>query len=210
MFRKLNFWGGRKRPASVSNRRKSVLRFEPLESRQLLGVTAPDPIVSAGFVGPDLVVHASAPEVALDINESAGVITLTGLTQQYLGTDGNYDSVQTDINNSGVYSQSFTLPTNFRDLKVQLTGDDSFLQIGDPADPVTVGRDLIVSMPANTTAAELTKVGVATTSILNLNINSVTVPRNLTITIGQTTGVARPRWSTSPTTSSAARPRRVP
>jgi hypothetical protein len=52
---------------------------------------------------------------------------------------------------------------------------------------VSVGRDLIVSMHANTTAANLTKAGIASTSYLNLDIDSVTVPRNMTITIGQNT-----------------------
>ena len=165
--------------------------MEPLESRQLLGVIAPDPLVSVGFVGPDLVIQASSPEVAVKITDSgssSGPITVTGLTQQYLGTDGNYDSVQTDINNSGIYSQTFTPSVPLRDLKIQLKGSDSFLQIGDPADPVAVGRDLIISMPANTTSASLAKAGVATTSILNLDVDSVTVGRNMTITIGQAVG----------------------
>ena len=132
-------------------------------TRQLL--TAVDSIVSAGLInGPggvqDLVVTCAAPEVNLDITGSpSGAITLTGLTQQYLGTSGLV-GVQTDINLSGQYSETFT-PTSttgfVRDLKVQLQGDDSMLTIGDPSDAVTVGRDLIVSMPANTTAAELTK-----------------------------------------------------
>ena len=147
----------------------------------------PNPIVSAGFVGNDLIINGSAPEISVKINESGGLITVQGLTQQFLGTDGNYNLVTTDVNNSGMDTATFTPPPAFRDLKVQLSGSDSFLQIGDVNDPLTVGRDLIVSMPANTTAANLLKAGIATTSYLNLDVDSVTVPRNMTITIGQNT-----------------------
>ncbi len=187
MFPTMKFWGARKRSPSASNRRKNSLRFEPLESRQLLAVLTPNPIVSAGFVGNDLIINGSAPEISVKINESGGLITVQGLTQQFLGTDGNYDLVTTDVNNSGMDTATFTPPPAFRDLKVQLSGSDSFLQIGDVNDPLTVGRDLIVSMPANTTAANLLKAGIATTSYLNLDVDSVTVPRNMTITIGQNT-----------------------
>jgi hypothetical protein len=186
MFPTMKFWGARKRSASASNRRKNSLRFEPLESRQLLAVLTPNPIVSAGFVGNDLIVNGSAPEISVKINESGGLITVQGLTQQFLGTDGNYDLVTTDVNNSGMDTATFPA-ASLRDLKVQLSGSDSFLQIGDVNDPLTVGRDLIVSMPANTTAANLLKAGIASTSYLNLDVDSVTVPRNMTITIGQNT-----------------------
>ena len=129
----------------------------------------------------------AAPEVNLDITGSpSGAITLTGLPQTYLGTSGPV-TVQTDINLSGQFSETFT-PTSttgfVRDLKVQLQGDDSMLTIGDPADAVTVGRDLIISMPANTTAAELTKIGITATTHLCLDVDTVTVGRNLTVTIG--------------------------
>ena len=107
MFPTLKFRGARKRSASASNRRKSSLRFEPLESRQLLAVLTPTPIVSAGFVGNDLVVSGSAPEISVKINESGGLITVQGLTQQYLGTDGNIDTAQTDVNNSGLHTATF-------------------------------------------------------------------------------------------------------
>ena len=130
------------------------------------------------MVGNDLYITAGAPEVSVKINEQGGpggTITVQGLTQTYLGTDGNDDTVQTDINNSYQDFAYFSDP-NLRDLKVQLSGDDSVLQIGDPSDPVFVGRDLIVSMPASTTPANLTKAGVAATSYLNLDVDSVTVP----------------------------------
>ena len=189
MFPTMRFWGAPKQSACASNRRTSSLRFEPLETRQLLAVLTPNPIVLAGMVGNDLYITAGAPEVSVKINEQGGpggTITVQGLTQTYLGTNGNDDTVQTDINNSYQDFAYFSDP-NLRDLKVQLSGDDSVLQIGDPSDPVFVGRDLIVSMPASTTPANLTKAGVAATSYLNLDVDSVTVPRNMTITIGQNT-----------------------
>ena len=125
----------------------------------------------------------------MDISESGGLITVTGLTQQYLGTDGNTTR----------YRRTSTIPapsrdlsgSSLRDLKVQLRGCDSILTIGDPADPVTTGRDLIISMPANTPAAELSNDGIAATTYLNLDIDSVAVGRNLTITIGTNSDVGK-------------------
>jgi len=183
MFRKLKFWDASKRRASASGRRNLGLRFEPLESRQLLAVLTPNPIVSAGLVGNDLVITGAAPEIHIKITESGGTLTVEGLTQEYLGTDGDTHMVQTDVNNSGVTSVDFT-PSALRDLKIKLSGVDSELKIGDLSDPVTVGRDLVVSMPASTTSANLLKAGIGETSGLCIDIDSTTVGRNLTITTG--------------------------
>lgn len=183
MFSKLKFWGSRKRPNRSSSRRKFGLRLEPLESRQLLAVLTPNPIASAGLVGNDLTITASAPEVHVKITEVGGTITVEGLTQTYLGTDGDTHTVQTDINNSGTTSVDFTPPT-LRDLKIKFTGVDSILEVGDLSSPVTIDRDLIVSMPASTSAANLAKAGIATTSHLCIDVDNVQVGRNATITTG--------------------------
>jgi large repetitive protein len=183
MFRKMSFWGASKRRSPARNRRNSGLRFEPLESRQLLAVLTPNPIVSAGLVGNDLVINGSAPEIHIKITETAGVVTVEGLTRDYLGTDGDVHTVQTDVNNSGTTSVDFT-PTSLRDLKIKLSGDDSILEVGDLSAPVIVGRDLIVSMAASTTDANLIKAGIDGNSHLCIDIDSTTVARNLTITTG--------------------------
>jgi hypothetical protein len=182
MFSKMKLWGSRKQPNRTS-RRKCGLRFEPLESRQLLAVLVPNPIVSAGLVGNDLTISGSAPEIHVKITESGGVITVEGLTRDYLGTDGDVHTVQTDVNNSGTTSVTFT-PASLRDLKIKLSGDDSILEVGDVSDPVLVGRDLVISMPASTTDANLAKAGIAGNSYLCIDVDSVTVGRNMTITTG--------------------------
>ena len=186
MFRKMSFWGASKRRSPARNRRNSGLRFEPLESRQLLAVLTPNPLVSAGLVGNDLVITGSAPEIHIKITElSPGTITVEGLTRDYLGTDGDVHTVQTDINNSGNTTADFTPSVALRDLKIKLAGSDSELDVGDlSSGPVTVGRDLIVSMPASTSATNLEKAGIATTSHLCIDIDTTTVGRNMTITTG--------------------------
>lgn len=182
MFRKLNLWGASKR-RPARDRRNSGLRFEPLENRNLLAVLTPNPLVSAGFVGNDLVINGSAPEIHIKITEVGNTITVEGLTRDYLGTDGDVHTAQTDVNNSGVTSVDFDA-TLMRDLKVKLSGDDSELEVGDLSGPVTVSRDLIISMPASTTSANLTKAGIGTTSHLCIDVDSTVVGRNMTITTG--------------------------
>ena len=160
------------------------MQFESLESRRVLSAATPvDPLVLASLVGPDLVISSSSPEVNVSVIEDSGTLRVIGNVQSYYGTDGNLDQLQTDINNSGNYESDFA-PSSLRDIKIMLGGVDSWLQVGDPSDPVTVGRDLIISMPAATTAAQLAYASVAKTTHLNLDVDSVTVGRNLTIMTG--------------------------
>ena len=183
MFGKMKLWGTSKRRARTSGRRNSGLRFEPLESRQLLAVLTPAPLVSAGIVGNDLVITGSAPEMHVKITETAGVITVEGLTQEYLGTDGDMHTVQTDVNNSGDTSADFDFSaTTLRDLKIKLSGVDSILEVA--VDDALITRDLIVSMPASTSSTALAKAGIETTSHLCIDIDGTDVGRNLTITTG--------------------------
>ncbi|MEI8374699.1 MAG: hypothetical protein WCJ35_17880 [Planctomycetota bacterium] len=198
MFPQMKFWGARKRPVVSCDRHHRKLRLESLETRRLLSAVPPlvatPPIVLAGMVGSDLVISASAPEVRVLITESAGVITVQGLTQSYIGSSpfaGTW-GVQTNINATGNTSATFS--SLVRDLKIKLSGYDSNLQIGDGTDAVTITRDLIISMPATTTAAELAKNYIASPSHLCIDLNGDTVGRNLTITVGvngsQTAGEA--------------------
>ena len=187
MFPKMKFWGARKQPNVKRGHRSRRMQIETLESRRVLAVLTPvNPIVAAGLVGPDLVISSSTPEAAILVNETGSAITVTGLPLNYYGSDGNLDQAQTNINNTGVTSQTFT-PTSLRNLKIKLAGVDSQVQVGDPADPVTVGRDLIISLPATTTSTQLAYDSISTETHLNLVVDSVTVGRNLTITTGALT-----------------------
>jgi hypothetical protein len=179
--------GTRKRPDSASRRRHRTVRFEQLERRHVLTALTPTPpLVLAGLVGPDLVITCSSPEADISVIENSGTIAVIGNSQNYYGSDGNLDQLQTDINNSGATAATFA-PGPLRDLKIKLAGVDSWLQVGDPDDPVIVGRDLIISMPASTTFVQLADDGISTTTHLDLAVDSVTVGRNMTIAVGTLT-----------------------
>ena len=153
--------------------RNSGLRFEPLESRQLLAVLTPNPLVTAGFVGSDLVITGSAPEIHIKITEVG-----TPLPSRV--------SPRTTSGRTGTPTRSRRTSTilahEFRRLHADLAARPQDqaqrrrfeLDVGDVADPVTVGRDLIVSMPASTTSANLSKAGIGSTSHLCIDIDSTT------------------------------------
>jgi hypothetical protein len=190
MFPKMKFWGSRKRPNSASSRCKRAPRFEQLECRRVLAVLTPTPpIVTAGLVGPDLVISCSSPEANISVLESTpGTIQVIGNNQYYYGDDGNLDQLQTDINSSGTTEVDFTPATPLRDLKIKLSGVDSQVQVGDQlGDGVTVGRDLIISLPASTTATQLAYDSILAETHLNVVVEGDTVARNLTITTGTLT-----------------------
>ena len=151
----------------------------------VLAVLTPvHPLVLAGLVGPDLVISSSSPEANVSVIEDAGTIRVIGNVQNYYGTDGNLDQLQTDIYTSGNYESDFT-PASLRDLKIKLAGVDSAVQVGDElGDHVLVGRDLIISMPASTTAAQLADDSIAMETHLNIVVEEERIGRNLTITTG--------------------------
>ena len=165
-------------------------RFEQLECRRVLAVLTPTPpIVTAGLVGPDLVISCSSPEANISVIESTpGTIQVIGNSQPYYGEDGGFggtDTLQTDINNSGTTEVDFTPATPLRDLKIKLSGVDSQVQVGDQlGDGVTVGRDLIISLPASTTATQLAYDSILAETHLNVVVEGDTIARNLAITTG--------------------------
>ena len=61
------------------------------------------------------------------------------------------------------------------------------MQVGDPTNPVAVGRDLIISLPATTTSTQIAYDSISKTTHLNVVVDSDSVARNLTITTGATT-----------------------
>ena len=134
------------------------------------------------------------------VTQSGHTITVEGLPRPYYAApNGTLTTLQTDINTSGVTSQTFTPSPPYtatspvRDLKIKLAGVDSEVQVGDQSgDGVTVGRDLIISMPATTTASQLAYDSIYGETHLNVVLESDMVARNLTITTG-TTGTTGPR-----------------
>ena len=192
------FWQTTRTRNPRNHRHAKSLRVESLECRRLLAVLTPtDPIVAAALVGTDLVISCSAPEANVLVTESGGAITVTGQSQPYYAApSGNQATLQTDINTSGVMSATFTPASPLRDLKIKLAGVDSQVQVGDQSgDGVTVGRDLIISMPASTTSTQLAYDSISKETHLNFVLESDMIGRNLTITTGTTA---------SPGTSEAA------
>ena len=163
------------------------MQVETLECRRVLAVLTPvDPLVLAGLVGPDLVISCSSPEANITVTEAGGTIQVIGNSQQYYLPDGvTLSQIQTDINNTGNYESDFTPTTPLRDLKIKLSGVDSQVQVGDNSgDGVTTGRDLIISMPASTTATQLAYDSIGLETHLNVVVEGDTIGRNLTITTG--------------------------
>ena len=127
------------------------MRVEVPRIRRVLAVLTPvAPLVSAGLVGPDLVISSTTPEAAILCRKTVpAILPSPACPRITTGSDGNLD---TGADGHQQYRESRrrpSLPASLRDLKIKLAGVDSQVQVGDQSDDrVTVGRDLIISMPA--------------------------------------------------------------
>ena len=127
-----------------------MLRVESSITALLAPLTPTDPIVAAALVGSDLVITCCVPRGQYSRHPVGGSITVEGLPRPYYAApNGTLTTLQTDINNSGVTSQTFTPSPAYtatspvRDLKIKLSGVDSEVQVGDQSgDGVNVGREI--------------------------------------------------------------------
>jgi hypothetical protein len=194
MFPRLDLFGSRKQLKRTRNRLTRPMRVEQLECRRVL--TTNNPLVSAALVASpvagqqDLVITSSSPEASISVTESAGAITVTGNMQTYFDDTGALGTLQTNINNTGVTAQTFTPTPALHDIKITLRGDDSSVQVGSAdvtVSPNTVTcTDLIISMPATTTSLQQTQDSIDSFCHLCIDVDTVSVAKNLTITTGAT------------------------